>query len=73
MIEVRLFATLREGRGKILMLDPAGILSAGDVLHRLDIPSADVAILLINGFHAKPEAPVTDGDILALFPPVGGG
>ncbi len=73
MIEVRLFATLRESRGKTLMLDAAGILSAGDILLRLNIPKEDVAILLINGFHGKPEAPVTDGDILALFPPVGGG
>lgn len=73
MIEIRLFATLREGRGKILMLDAAGIRSAGDVLCRLNIPREDVAILLINGFHAKPEDPVTGGDIIALFPPVGGG
>lgn len=73
MIEVRLFATLREGRGKVQMLDAADIAIAGDIISRLEIPAEEVAILLINGFHQKPETPVKDGDIVAIFPPVGGG
>ena len=73
MIEVRLFATLREGRGKVQMLDVADIAVAGDIISRLEIPAEEVAILLINGFHQKPETPVKDGDIVAIFPPVGGG
>ncbi len=73
MIEVRLYATLREGRGKIVMLEPEKAANAGAVLSHLGIPAEDVAILLINGFHRKPEDTVKDGDVLALFPPVGGG
>ena len=73
MIEVRLFATLREGRGKVQMLDAADIAVASDIIRRLEIPAEEVAILLINGFHQKPETPVKDGDIVAIFPPVGGG
>lgn len=73
MIEVRVFATLREGREKITQLPPEGIATADDVLRRLSIPPGEVAILLINGFHSKPIDPVKDGDVLALFPPVGGG
>ena len=55
------------------MLPPDGIHCAGDILARMDIPPEEVSILLINGFHQKPESPVKDGDIVALFPPVGGG
>lgn len=73
MIEVRVFATLRQGRDKVSMLLPDGIHCAGDILARMHIPPEDVSILLINGFHQKPESPVKDGDIVALFPPVGGG
>ena len=73
MIEVRLFATLREGRGKILHLDPANISVAGDIVNLLEIPAEEVAILLVNGFHSKPDAEVKEGDVVALFPPVGGG
>lgn len=73
MIEVRLYATLREGRGKIVMLEPEKAANARAVLNLLEIPVEDVAILLINGFHRRPEDTVKDGDVLALFPPVGGG
>lgn len=73
MIEVRVFATLRQGREKVTMLPPEGITCAGDILALMNIPKEEVSILLVNGFHQKPETPVKDGDIVALFPPVGGG
>ena len=73
MSEVRVFATLRQGRDKVTMLPPEGIATAADILSLLDIPAEEVSILLINGFHRKPESAVQDGDIVALFPPVGGG
>ncbi len=73
MIEVRLFATLREGRGKVQMLPAEEYACAGDIIRHLDIPVEEVAILLINGFHKKPQDLVKDGDVVALFPPVGGG
>ena len=47
--------------------------TAADLLRRFEIPKEEVAILLINGFHSKPEDPVKDGDVISLFPPVGGG
>lgn len=73
MIEVRLFATLRQGRQKIYQLEPAGFSKAADIIAHFEIPLEEVSILLINGFHKKPEDPVQDGDIISLFPPVGGG
>ena len=73
MIEVRLFATLREGRGKVQMLSAADFACAGDIIRYLQIPVEEVAILLVNGFHRKPETAVKAGDVVALFPPVGGG
>lgn len=73
MIEVRLFATLREGRGKILYLEPENFTVAGQVLQHFGIQEKDVSIYLINGFHSKITDPIKDGDILAIFPPVGGG
>lgn len=73
MIEVRFFATLRDGRGKVTQLDAAEAATAGDVLRLCRIAPEEVAILLINGFHSKPEDAVKDGDLLSLYPPVGGG
>ena len=73
MIEVRFFATLRDGRGKIAEIAAEEAATAGDILRRFEIPAEEVSILLINGFHSKPEDPVKDGDVISLFPPVGGG
>ena len=73
MIEVRFFATLREGRGKVAQLSAEEVSCGGDILRRFSIQQEEVAILLINGFHSKPEDPIKDDDIVALFPPVGGG
>ena len=73
MIEVRLFATLREGRQKRYDLPAKDVASVLDILSRLNIPPGEVAILLVNGRHAKPETTITDGDLVALFPASGGG
>ena len=73
MIEVRFFATLRQGRGKIAEIPAEEVSTAGDILKHFEIPAEEVAILLINGFHSKPGDSVKDGDLVSLFPPVGGG
>ena len=73
MVEVRLFATFREGRGKVCYLDASKLVKASDVLELLRIPQEEVAIYLINGRHSSMEDRVLDGDVLAVFPPVGGG
>ena len=73
MIEVRFFATLREGRGKVTQIGAEKAAVAGDILHQFSIAPEEVSILLINGFHSGPGDPVKDGDVVSLFPPVGGG
>ena len=73
MIEVRLFAGLRQGRQKIYQMEPDAIHTVQDIMDLLQIQRSEVNILLINGFHQKPETQVKDGDIVSLFPAVGGG
>lgn len=73
MIEVRLFATFRDGREKILSMDEKQYENVREIARHLNIPIDEIAILLINGRHSSPDVPLSDGDIVALFPPVGGG
>ena len=73
MVEVRLFATLRQGRQKVYQMESGSVSNVQDVIDALDIPRSDVNIILINGFHQKPETEVKDEDIVSLFPAVGGG
>lgn len=73
MIEVRLFAGLRQGREKIYYMEPGSVNTVQDIMDRLAIQRKEVNILLVNGFHQKPETEVRDEDIVSLFPAVGGG
>jgi len=73
MIEVRLFAGLRQGREKIYYMEPDSVKNVQDIMDVLNIQRKEVNILLINGFHQKPETEVKDADVVSLFPAVGGG
>jgi len=73
MIEVRLFAGLRQGRQKVYQMETDSVKTVQDIMDVLEIQRSEVNILLINGFHQKPETPVKDEDIVSLFPAVGGG
>ena len=72
-MEVRLFATLRDGREKVVDLPWQDGMDGYTLLESLKIPPEDVAIFLINGVHSKPDAKLSANDTIALFPPVGGG
>ena len=73
MVEVRLFAGLRQGRQKIYHMESDSVKNVQDIMDVLNIQRSEVNILLINGFHQKPETPVKDEDVVSLFPAVGGG
>lgn len=72
-VTVKLFAMLREGRFDV-MTDgyPAGT-TVSDIIQRLGIPDKEVTLIFINGRHGQKDTPLSEGDTIALFPPVGGG
>ncbi len=72
-IKVRLFATLRENRGKELVLFQDNGVTPKDIIKQLDIPEAEVAILLVNGRDGALDQELSDKDVVSIFPPVGGG
>lgn len=72
-ITVKLFATLRENREKEVLHDIDEGTTPKDIIEGLDIPIKDVAIIMVNGRRVDVETELKDGDVLALFPPVGGG
>lgn len=72
-ITVKLFATLRENREKEVLHDIDEGTTPKDIIEGLDIPLKDVTIIMVNGRRVDVETELKDGDVLALFPPVGGG
>ncbi|WP_347351351.1 MoaD/ThiS family protein [Acetoanaerobium noterae] len=72
-ITVKLFANLRENREKIMDMDVSSDTTVKDIIESLGIPLQDVAIIMINGRGTNFDAVLKSDDVLALFPPVGGG
>jgi molybdopterin converting factor small subunit len=73
IITVRLFATFRDGRQKVLELNLPEPATPQSVIDKLGIDQAEVAILLINGRDGKLDTILMENDTISLFPPVGGG
>lgn len=72
-IEVRYFATLRIDGVKREAISIEEGTDAGALLEKLGIPEDDIAILLVNGVRKDPDTILKEGDVVSLFPPVGGG
>ena len=72
-MEVKLFASLRENRGKTASVEWREGLNGNAILESLAIPAESVAIYLINGKNADFNEPLSQSDVVSLFPPVGGG
>ena len=72
-MEVQLFATFREGRGKKADIQWREGIDGFAILKELKLEPGDVKIFLVNGFHKKPDVVLKPDDLIALFPDVGGG
>ncbi len=72
-ITLKLFANFRLGRFKIKEQEIPMSTTCGDMVAALTIPLAEIGIVLVNGRHAELSQTLQEGDILALFPLVGGG
>ena len=72
-VTVKLFATLRDGRfeEEVRHYDPG--CTVGQVLEVLGILESEVKVVFVNNRHAGLSRELRDGDVLALFPPIGGG
>jgi molybdopterin synthase sulfur carrier subunit len=73
VVEVKLFATFRENRFKEKEMEVGEGASPADILAELNIPTELVGILLANGRNASFEQKLAAGDVVAIFPAIGGG
>jgi molybdopterin converting factor small subunit len=72
-ITVKLFATLREYNKKEFEYEVSDNSTIKEVIEELKLPLDDIAIMMVNGRSQKLEYTLVAHDVLALFPPVGGG
>ncbi len=73
VVEVKLFATFREGRFNERELELPEESSLRDLLKYLKIPEKDAKILIVNGLAVSVEHKLSHLDVVAIFPPIAGG
>ena len=73
VVEVKLFATFVENRFKEKQMELADAGCPADILAELNIPTDLVGILLVNGLSASFDKKLAPNDVVAIFPPIGGG
>lgn len=72
-VEVRLFATFRNGRFKTKELDLPADCTVKAVLKNVEIPADEVGVLMVNGMSVGFDQKLSDNDVVAIFPAIGGG
>jgi len=77
-IEVRLFATLQDlvpkkNHSHFFSVEIERGSTAAAVLYKLKIPKKTAKIILVNGRYSSEDTVLEEGDILSVFPPLGGG
>ncbi len=72
-ITVQLYATFRNGRFKDEEREIDDNFTIGQVVSSLDIAKSDIGMALVNGRHASMDQGLCNGDLIALFPLLGGG
>ncbi|MEW6400592.1 MAG: MoaD/ThiS family protein [Chloroflexota bacterium] len=77
-VTVKLFATLvrfKDGTraGKPFEVDLPDGSAVQDVIDLLKIPPEETHVVFINSIIVENDAKLKDGDVIGMFPPVGGG
>jgi sulfur carrier protein len=72
-ITVKLFATLRDFGADVEEKSVPENSTVEAVINSLRLPDDIPLLTIVNGVHTDPQEKLKDGDVLALFPPVGGG
>ncbi|MHC4110310.1 MAG: MoaD/ThiS family protein [Planctomycetota bacterium] len=73
VVEVKLFATFREGRFNEKELELPEGSSLSDLLKYLKIPDKDAKVMIVNGTAVSVEHELSNHDVIAIFPPIAGG
>jgi len=49
------------------------VLFRSDLLENLDIPASEVGVLMVNGKNVGVDQKLSNDDVVAIFPAIGGG
>ena len=72
-LTVKLFATFRQGRFEVAVLERPEGSTLGCLLDLLSIPRAELGFVLVQARHAELDQVPPEGATVSIFPKVGGG
>jgi sulfur carrier protein len=72
-VTVKLFASLRRGRFETAVFELGAGATVEAALAAASLPPAEASIIFVNARHALPASPLAEGDLVSVFPPIGGG
>ncbi len=72
-VTVKLFATFRQGRQPVQTCQLPQGSSIDAVVEAVGVRRAEIGVIMVNGRHAELDRGLEDGDVVAIFPVVGGG
>lgn len=72
-VTVKLFAYFRDNRFVAEVMEYRDDITVGEIIADLGIELDEVGITMLNSRHCRADSRPADGDILAIFPVIGGG
>lgn len=72
-VTVKLFATFQKGRFTVESREYPPRTTVEEIVNDLHIPKAEIGVLMVNGRHVDFDRCPDGGDVLAIFPVIGGG
>ena len=72
-VTIKLFASFQKGRFAVASRDYPDSTTVAAIARDLGIPSGEIGVLLVNGRHVELDHRPVTGDVLAIFPVIGGG
>ena len=73
IVNIKLFATFRNGRFKVAQQEHPEGTDCRKILFDLGLQEKEIGVVMINSRHAPLDQLLQSGDTLSLFPLVGGG
>ena len=72
-VTIKLFASFQKGRFAVASRDYPDSTTVAAIARDLGIPTGEIGVLLVNGRHVQLDHRPAAGDVLAIFPVIGGG
>jgi sulfur-carrier protein len=72
-VKIKLFASFQKGRFAVEMRDYPPQTTVEQIVDDLQIPKAEIGVMMVNGRHVELDYRPDGGDVLAIFPVIGGG